>query len=417
MFRFLAVSALAVSFPWSVSAQVVAGSPASRGAVPVDVEQAVRMALGRATLSQSSEASFAAARAARLQAGVRPTDQVEVEAENIIGTDGINGLELTAAYARTFERGGKREARIALAERELGVAEANALVRRIELAATVERAFADVLIADARVMAAQSRLSIEDTLATEAERRVRGYKDPLFVRTRARARVAEAEIAATAAEREREARLSALANLIGVSASSLKLDTADFLMPRRVADRPLSAAELSLAAAQVARAEAAIALAQTRATGDVTIRGGLRYRYSGNDIGLLAGVAIPIGARRANVGNVERATAERDQLRYDAELLRAERTRQVTTLSATAEAARLEARSINDDVLPRLQQALQEVRAGYNRGGFSFADIQDQARALFEARERMVQALIRHHEARVELDRLTGRFAQFGGTQ
>lgn len=418
MFRVIAASALAVCIPWSVAAaaQTAVGA-AARPAAATDIEQAVRRALSTGALSRSAGASLAAARAARLQAGARPVDQVEVDAENLIGTNGIGGLEITAAYARTFERGGKREARIRVAEREIEVAQASALVRRMELAATVERAFADALIGDARLMAASSRLSIERTLAAEAERRVRGYKDPLFVRTRARARVTEAEIAVRAAQRDRDGRYALLAALIDADPETLRLDSADFLMPEPLSSRQLAAAELSLAQAEIARAEAAIALASSRSAGDLTIRGGLRYQHESNDVGLVAGVAIPIGAGRANRGNVERATAERDRLRYEAELLRAERARQVSALAITAESARAEARSINDDVLPRLQQALVEVRAGYSRGGFSFADIQDQARALFEARERLVDALVRHHEARVELDRLTGRFANLGNSQ
>lgn len=383
--------------------------PLPRG--PLTLEQVVARALAANPALAASELSISAARFGRVQAGVRPIDQIEVDVENLVGTGGVlNRTEITAAYARTLERGGKRDARIALADREIDLAETSAMVRRLELASNVEQAFASALIADARLLATEDQLETERVLAAEAERRVSGYRDPLFVRTRAQARVAEAEVGVAAARRVRASAYNALAALIGVDPARLDLDAVGFLDPPR-ADSGLAEPDLGLAAAEVARAEAAIALARTRATPDYTVRGGLRYTRETDDVGLVGGITIPFRTGRANAGNVERAQAERERIVFDAEATRLERLRRVTSLRGEVDGARLEVESIGETVLPRLEQALAEVRAGYNRGGFSFADIQDQARALFESRNRLLAALERHHNARVELDRLTGRFA------
>lgn len=387
------------------------GSPSPLPPGPLTLERVVARALAANPALAASESSISAARFGRVQAGVRPVDQIEIGAENVAGTGGVlNRTEVTAAFARTLERGGKREARLSLAEREIGLAEASALVRRLELASNVEQAFATALVADARALAAEDWLETERVLAAEAERRVRGYRDPLFVRTRAQARVAEAEVGVAAARRVRTSAYAALAGLVGVDPARLDLDAVGFLDPVR-ADGELATPDSGLAAAEVARAEAAIALARTRATPDYTVRGGLRYTRETGDLGLVGGITIPFRTGRANAGNVERAQAERERIVFDAEATRLERLRRVTALRGEVEGARLEVASIGETVLPRLEQALAEVRAGYNRGGFSFADIQDQARALFEARNRLLAALERHHNARVELDRLTGRFA------
>lgn len=378
---------------------------------PLTVERVVARAFAANPALAAADAGISAARYGRVQAGVRPADQIDIDAENIAGTGGVlNRTEITAAFARTLERGGKREARIALADREIGVAEAAALVRRLELGAIVEQAFADALIADARLLATESQRDIERALAAEAERRVRGYKDPLFVRTRAQARVAEAEVGVAGAQRVRMSAYAALGGLIGADPARLDLDAVGFLGPVR-AGAGLAEPDLALAASDVARAEAAVALARTRATADYTVRGGLRYTRETDDLGLVGGITIPFRAGRANAGNVERAQAERARIALNAEATRLERLRRVAALRGAIEGARLEIEAVSETVLPRLEQALAEVRAGYNRGGFSFADIQDQARALFETRGRLVAALERHHNARVELDRLTGRFA------
>lgn len=419
MIRYLAATGFAALLATDALAQTASpraarpptAAPANLSS-PLTVEQAVARALAASPATGAAAQSVLAARAARLQAGVLPTDQLEVDVENPVSTNGaFRDTELTVALARTFERGGKRQARIAVAEREIAVAEANALVRRLELARSVERAFVDALIADARIVAAASQLEIERLLSAEAERRVRGYKDPLFVRTRAGARVAEATVNLTRAQMVRDGAYAALASLIGADAASLRLDEDGFLRPSAIDARPFAVADLALASAEIERADALIALERARAVPDYTIRGGVKVRRDTKDLGVVGGIAFPLGKGRANRGNVERALADRERVRLEAEALRRERIRQIATLRAQAEAARAEARAIETEVLPRLQRALNEVREGYNRGGFSFADIQDQARALFEARGRLVEALVRHHETRVELDRLTGRFA------
>lgn len=379
----------------------------------VSVEEAVARALAANPATRASRQSIAAAQAGRIQAGVRPLDELEVDIENPVSTGGVfRDTEVTVALARTFERGGKREARIAVAEREIDLAEANALVRRLDLAQTIEQAFVDALIADVRIMAAESQLDIERTLTAEAERRVRGYKDPLFVGTRARARVTEAAVNLRRAEDVRDGAYAALAAMIGADPDRLRLDGAGFLRPPALGSQAPANADLVLAAAEIARADAVVALERTRSVRDFTVRGGVKATRETNDLGLIAGIRLPLGTGRANRGNVERALAERERARLEAEALRLGRARRITALRAIAEAARTEALAIDEDVLPRLQRALVQVREGYARGGFSFADIQDQARALFEARNRMIEAIVRHHEARVELDRLTGRFAR-----
>lgn len=400
-----------IAAPPAIAQTAGPSAPAAAPRGPLTLERVVARALAANPSLAAADAGIAAARAGRVQAGVRPVDQIELDAENVAGTGGVlNRTEIGAALARTLERGGKREARVALADREVDAAQAAALVRRLELARMVEQAFADALIADARLLAAESQRDIERALAAEAERRVRGYKDPLFVRTRAQARVAEAEVGVAAAQRVRSSAYAALGALVGIEPTRLGLDAAGFLEPGG-ANAGLADADLALAAAEIAQAEAAVALARTRATPDYTVRGGVRYTRETGDLGLIGGITIPFRTGRANAGNVERAQAERERIAFDAEAVRRERLRRVVALRGEIDGALLEIESISETVLPRFDQALAEVRAGYNRGGFSFADIQDQARALFEARGRLVAALERHHNARVELDRLTGRFA------
>lgn len=377
----------------------------------VSLNQAVAKALEAAPLLRAEGAAIAAARAGKVQADVRPNPSVTVEAENFVGTGPYSVLrraEVTATYNQPIERGGKRAARVALAEREIGVASASAEVTRLELAAAVQRSFLNILIAQQIEAIAKQQLSIEEGLQGEAFRRVRGYKDPLFVETRAAARVAQAQIAVEQSQAQLRNARDALASLWGGNGDDL--DVVGELVLGGNQKIELAEADQALEEARVARASAAVMVEQTRKTQDYTVNGGTRFIKGTNDIALVAGITIPLGRFDRNQGNIERARAERLRLELTAEANRLERLRRRASLGAEADRALSRAEAIKSEVYPRVAKTLAQVREGYNRGGFSFRDMQDAADAIIVAQDKWLTAMIEYRDLQTELDRLTGRF-------
>lgn len=385
------------------------GQPAF--AEPLTLAQAIGKAADAAPLLKANAAAIAAARAGRQQAGVRPIPSVTVEAENLVGSglySAFGQAEITGTYSQPIERGGKRTARMAFAERDIDVAQASARVARLELAAAVERAFIDVLVAGEIVKIADYRLFVEQGIEREALRRVRGYKDPLFVETRAAARVAQARIDVDQAGARIRAARNALASFWAASGDGLEvkgefLGTA--LVPTKLAD-----ADLNLAEAEIARAGAAVTVEQTRRVQDYTVSGGARYLRGASDVALVAGVTIPLGRFDRNQGNIERAQAERLRFEFSAEATRLERLRRLASLRADSDAARARADAIMSEVYPRTTKTLAQVREGYNRGGFTFRDVQDAADAILAVQDQWLEAIIQYRDTQTEIDRLTGRF-------
>ncbi len=380
-------------------------------AEPLTLEQAIARASEGAPRLQASDAAIEASRAGRVQAGVRPNPTITVTGENLAGSgryDVLSQSEITASYAQTLERGGKREARTVLAERDIGVASASAQVARLDLAAQVERAYYDVIIADEIAWAAEYRLRTEREMQAEALRRVRGYKDPLFVETRAAARVAQADIYLQEAKRRQISARNALASFWGGTGEGLEITGSvltDITRPLVIAPSDEAYEE-----ARVARARAAVTLEQSRGVQDYTVSGGVRYLRGTGDVALVTGVTIPIGRFDRNRGNIERAQAERRRLEFEAEADRLERLRRLASLRADADAARLRADAIRTEVLPRTVRTLDQVREGYRRGGFTFRDMQDAADAIIEVQEQWIAAANRWRDLQTEIDRLSGRF-------
>ena len=377
----------------------------------VTIEQAIAKAVEAAPLLKADDAAVAIARAGRAQADVRPNPFVTVEAENFIGTGPYNVLgqaEITATYNQQIERGGKRAARVALADKDIDVAQASANVTRLDLAASVQRAFFDVLIAKDVLQISQFRLSTEQELQTEALRRVRGYKDPLFVETRAAARVASAQIGVEQAEFRLEAASDLLAGFWGGVGDDLNVD--GVLMAGDITPLTLAPSDEKLIEARVARATAAVVVEETKRTQDYTVSGGTRFLRGTNDLAAVAGITIPIGRFDRNQGGIDRARAEKDRLSFAAEAARLEKLRRLASLRSNAESAQVRADALIAEVYPRAFKTLQQVREGYNRGGFSFRDIQDAADAILDVQDQWLEANTQYRDLQTEIDRLTGRF-------
>ena len=386
--------------------------PASTAfAEPITLEQAIAKAVEAAPSIRANEAAIAAARAGRVQAGVRPNPTVTVEGENFVGSGPYNVFgqaEITGTYSQTIERGGKRDARLAFADRDIGVAEASSRVGRLELVSAVQRAFLDVVIAGYVVEIAETRLGVEIEMQREALRRVRGYKDPLFVETSASARVTQAQLNLTEARARHVAARNGLAAYWG--GSGMDIETQGEVLSGIPAARQLAEADAALAQAEAERASAAVTLEQTRVRQDYTLSGGARFLRGTNDVALVAGVTIPLGRFDRNQGNIARAQAEKLRIELTAEAQRLDRLRRLASLGAEADAARARADAIVVEVYPQTTKALRQVREGYARGGFTFRDMQGAADAIIQAQAEWLNAVTRYRDLQTEIDRLTGRF-------
>ena len=388
-------------------------------AQPITLDEAIAKAIEAAPSIRANEAAISAARAGRIQAGVRPNPTVTVEGENLVGSGPYNVFgqaEITGTYSQTIERGGKRDARVAYAERDIGVAEASSRVARLELVSSVQRAFLDVLIAGYVVEIAETRSGVEAEMQREALRRVRGYKDPLFVETSASARVTQARLNLIEARARQAGARAALAAFW--NGRPEEIETAGKVLSGIPAARRLAFADAELAQAEAARASAAVTVEQTRARSDYTLSGGARFLRGTNDVALVAGVTIPLGRFDRNQGNIARAQAERLRIELTAEAQRLDRLRRLASLGAEADAARVRADAIVRDVYPQTTKALRQVRDGYARGGFTFRDMQGAADAIIQAQAEWLDAVTRYSNLQTEIDRLTGRFdaAAEGGT-
>lgn len=401
---------------YHVRAAIVAVALASAGPVlgqVLTLDDAITRAIDASPDGAAAAARFDTLDAARSAADTRPSGAIDLLAENL----GVGGTELNrqiqvgATYNQVVERGGKRLARVGVASADLEIAQAEALVRRLDTATAVQRLYIEVQSSEAAIAIAQDRIAIAEQLVREVGRRVAEARDPLFAGTRAKTQLAEAGVDLELAQHARDAALGRLVGLWGDSAQGVTVTQADFLAVADAASvQEPAEVDLAVFEARRRRADAELTLQRANARTDPTWSAGPRYIGTG-DVALVGGLSIPLGSKALNRANISRAEAEARQVEADLAVERYRKRQQIGHAAERVTETAHEVELIRDKVIPGAEQTLAQVRAGYNRGGFTFLDVSSAQTALHDARVRMVRAATLHHEARVDLDRLTGRFA------
>jgi len=396
---------LAATLVWATSAS----------AQTYTLEEAVRTAVANSPQGEATAARLDGLNAARSAADTNPAPTIDGTVENI-GTPGFSQWQIDGTYNQRLERGGKRAARVGLAQGDIAVAEAEALVRRLDLASEVQALYVEAQAAALSLELARSRVEIAETLANEVQRRVDEARDPLFAGTRARTQLAEARVDLGLAEHAFEAALARLALLTGGDPRSIGVVTSGFLEAEEIAitTADLTPVDLAVFQARRERADANYRLQEANSRTDPTVFAGPRL-FGNGDVAVIAGFSLPLPNRALNRANIDRAAAEQRQVEADLAVERFQRRRQIALAAERVEEARHEAEAIQEQVVPGAEQTLREVRAGYNRGGFTFLDVSVAQTALHEARVRFVDALAEYHQAKVDYDRLTGRFIELVG--
>ena len=405
-----------------IAAAMVAGACASslqaQTSPPVSAEPVLTLAEALARSGASSpfqdaaSAGIRAAEAQRRVATLRPNPSIIAEAENVAGTGiyrGLRSSETTVGLALPLERGGKRGARIALADAQIGRAGLQADIARADLRLRVTQTYIVAVEAQRRIGVAREQLGIATEVLHVASVRVRaGRASPIEEQRADVARVA-ADGAVERAERSAAVASANLARLIGVPVEAL--DMAWFQQVDAIHKSPAAGTAGTLTAA-AARADldtatAQVRLARSQRVPDLTLSASARRLEQTNDVAAVFGVSIPLTVFNSGRSAVAVADAQRDQtdaLRRVA-LLDAEQG--IADAQADAANAATTARNAAGPALAAAQEAARIARIGYREGKFGQLDLLDAERTLVETRTAAIDALAAYHDAQARLERLT----------
>jgi outer membrane protein, heavy metal efflux system len=121
---------------------------------------------------------------------------------------------------------------------------------------------------------------------------------------------------------------------------------------------------------------------------------------------LIVGISIPIPLLDGNRGNLLEALKREDKARDQLSALRVRLTGDVLQARERLSNGHLELESLLRDVLPGAQLAYENATKGFELGKFSFLDVLDAQRTLFQARTQYLRTLTETHRSASDIDRL-----------
>lgn len=361
----------------------------------------------------AATAGVSAASAARTVAGLRPNPQLQGQVENFAGTGvykGVRSSESTVGVALPLELGGKRRARVALANARLTRAQIQAEIARADLRLRITQLYIEAAAAERRTEVLGEQAAIAANAFRIASDRVQVGDVGPIEQQRADVLRINAQVAAASAARQADAARANLATLLGQPVSG-PLDRAWF---DRIGDYgPMLPVEvegtLALVAAQadVRTADAQIRVARSLRIPDLTISAGARRLQQTRDTAAVVGISLPIPLFNNGRALVAQSQAEQTQAVALRSLVVVDTRQQIASAQTDVANAAATARAAGGPALAAAQEAARIARIGWTQGKFDQIALLDAERTLSQTRQTYVDALAAYHDAQARLDRLT----------
>ena len=410
MHRIIAAVLAAATCATIAQAQTQSAALAAGG--PFTLERALEAAGASSPNIEAADAGLRGAGEARTIAGLRPNPEVQVQVENVGGTGqyrGTQSAETTVGMALPIELGGKRSARIAVADSQTGRARIERAIVVADLREQVTLAYIDAVAAELRLEIARQRADFANQSYRAASARVTAGAASPIEQQRADVERLNADVALEQAKREAGLTRSSLSRLIGQPVTGA-FDTSWFDRVGNYGPSPevaiASTLDVAAATADVGTASALVRLARAQRMPDVTLTAGARRLTASNDTAAIFGVSIPLplfNTGRASVSLAE-AQLQQSEARQRAAVLDAER----AVARARAELANAEAsaHAAGGPALSAATEAARIARIGYAQGKFGQLDLLEAERTLASTKTATVDAVVAYHKAEARLVRL-----------
>ncbi|MBN9262186.1 MAG: TolC family protein [Hyphomicrobium sp.] len=387
--------------------------------IAIDLREAIERALGADARLTAGRYEVEAAHGGVIQAGRRPNPEISVELEDFAGTGQYRGAQsatLTISLAQKLELGGKRDARVAVAQGKEEVAHAEIAVLIRDIVTQTKLDYIHVLGAQQRVELLAAAAKRFDDLLPGLRRRVEAGASPP-------ADVSRGELAAGLARVAVDKATSELTNakrqLVANWAGNLRDAVTVAGRLRHNGHRP-AALQVLLAniddhpavrawTAVYAQRRGELTLQSATAIPDLTLSGGVSRLFETDDTSFRLSGSIPLPIHDRNEGGIIEAERRLAKTTYDRNATRRQITRKIIEAYAEFEGACIEASRLLESILPTARRATENVQSSFQQGRLGVKDLLDAHRDQYGAEVQQLDADIRCHSAAAKVEALAAR--------
>jgi outer membrane protein, heavy metal efflux system len=337
--------------------------------------------------------------------------------EDALGTGDLSGIkrsQFTLSLSQVVELGDQHERHITVASQRMDLLAAEQRITELDVLAEVTRRFIGVAAAQQRFLLSQRATQLANTTLDGVRTLVNAAQSPLVEQTRATAALARARLAeqqAQATLTESRIRLVSLwasqqADFISVDAELLNTGAAGELTPLLLAVDANPDIQLFASEARLHDAELQVALSERR--GEVQWTAGVRHLREVNDVGLVLGFSHALGSDKRQAGAIRSSNAKLQEVAGRRDVALNQLRAQLYALHTQLQQAIAEANTLQNSVLPLLNTALEQTRAAYLGGRYSYLDLTSAQNETLAAELALINAAEDVHLLRAGIERLSG---------
>jgi cobalt-zinc-cadmium efflux system outer membrane protein len=358
-----------------------------------------------------------AAEAKVLQASLRPNPELSVEVEDVLGSGDFHvadEAQVTLQLARLVELGGKRSARLEVADRARGLSSRDFEAKRVEVLAETTRRFIRLLAAQSEMELAESALQLSASTLASVRRRVKAGADSPLSEQKALTALARLRIAHEHAEHGLKVARYGIASMWGSRGPEFAVASGDLYGTRALQSfdalvaRLNTSPEIVRSTDEISLREAEIRLADTRKIPDIALSGGARWLEGPGEHSFVFGVSMPFPISDRNQGNRAEARALLEKSRQSAATIETRLRALLFGLYQELSHAAIALEMLERDVLPGAERSLELSRNSFAEGRFSYLELADAQRTLVDVRAERIETGAEYHEFVLEIERILG---------
>ncbi|MDK2762162.1 MAG: TolC family protein [Sphingopyxis sp.] len=402
--------ATVVGPPSSTSEAVRTGPLPAR----LTLAQAMEEADARSPRVVAAAAEVEAARGRQRQSRYRFNPTLNVDVQNFAGTGpytGFNGLETTVLVSQRIDVGGRRRARMTLADAELIAAQYRLEIARADLALDVRNQFATASAARDSLTLARENEARARELVRVAQAMVDTGNEPPLRAFRANAALVQATAELRTAEAEEQTSRRSLAALLGATTPPVELVAGDAGLVTPASADALETLDVRLAETDKVIAEARLRGQRADGRLDPSLGVGMRQLRATGDRAFVANLSVPLPIFDRNQGNVAAAKSDVAAAIARRENAVVNAQAQIANAQAELEAADARLAALEGSGIEQAREGVRLAELSYRAGKSSLVEYIDAQQAYAATQAELIAA----RQARAAARAVLARQAAAGG--
>ena len=351
-----------------------------------------------------------------LQAGLRPNPHLEIEVDDAAGSGEFTGFdhsEITVQLGQLIELGGKRAARVNASRVLEKLADWDYNGKRLDVLAEVNKTFIEVLKAQHKVSLSEDLIKLGNQFYNTVSERVRTGKVAPIQKVKAGVVLSTFKLETQKTKLLLEQYRRRLSSTWGITEPDFVSVVGNLFEVSPVP--PLETLKQKISETPYVqrwktvedKRKAILEVEQAKRTPDITIKGGYRRLEQTNDNAITFGISVPLKFFNRNQGAISEAQnnlAKTKEERRAAEIIANKNFLEAYQALVFAHS---QASTLHSETIPAAQKSFDGINEGYRFGKFSFLDVLDTQKILFQTKEQYLDGLADYHIALAEVNRMT----------